>query len=206
MMDAKLKAILIEAITAVERQHQEGCEKRPSWVAKNALKLAKSASLSCEKRALDLRKTQVFVYQTVRRRLVNTRRWKKIETEFAREGIDRIVADLVRRRQRATEDPTQIQLPGFEHLPFRVRIRVGEARQSIILARMTVTQFLAYKLNYEQRNARNLGAVTEMARLAQMIEAIAKDHPDITVAEALDRANVAVGRPRLAVVASLPSR
>ena len=187
-MDAKLKEKLAEAIEkAYERR--AAIQKRYSSRTK----------IGTTNAPFPVQKLHHLIYAEARRLLVRERSWRKIEKALAQESIERMSGDFLRRQNRSAEDPAQLRLPGFENLPLRVRIKVGDGRQSVVLARMTVAQFLGYKDNYLQRNARNLGVVDELKRLAETVEKF-KAEPDITVAEAFDRANVAAGRPRLAVV------
>ena len=182
MMDAKLKAKLVEAIEkAYERRDK--LQIRYSFRTKTGAKTA----------PFPVQKLHALVYADAHRNLVRDRLWRELERALAREGMERMVADLIRRRQRGAEDPAQLRLPGFEFLPQHVRIR----RQRFAFGRITVAQFLGYKKWYESHWEKDRRVMDELQRLADSVARFAEESPDLTVAAALARAG---GAPRLAVV------
>jgi hypothetical protein len=187
MMDAKLKALLVEAIEKACEETERPRRIGGKQVAQGGVHFAQGATFVCRNRKFFLpkrQKAQAFVFAKVITNLVNARTWGKIERAVAEEAVERMIADFFRRHQRATEDPAQLQLPGFEFLPKRVCLR----HQSLAFARITITQFLDYKKWYESHWEKDQRVLEDLRRLAEKVQPFAQKEPDLTVAEALGRA------------------
>lgn len=184
IMDAKLKTKLDEAI-------EKAYERRDKLQIRYSLRTKK-----CAKNVpFSVQKLYHLLHVEARRNLVRTRLWRKIETALAQDSVERLIAEFIRRRQRSTEDEAQLRLPGFEHLPRRIRA----GRQSLVFAKATVAQFLAYKARYEQRAEKDQRVMDELRRLAESVGRFADENPGLTVAEALERAHGNGGAIRLVV-------
>jgi hypothetical protein len=179
-MDPKLKLRLAKEIR--EAYEQRGILPLKVAAAEGGA-LAENANSVRENRNSFLQKTQVLVYRRVRRKLANIRLWKQMEAELAKEAVERFVAELVHRRERASEGPAQLSLPGFENLPGRVR----SGREYLPFPKQTLTQFLSYKPSYEQRAKKDYSIIRDLERLAEKVERFAAEEPQLTVAEALRR-------------------
>ena len=96
-MEPNLKAILTAAIKAAYENRvslqvrlENRAQQRPSKGAQNA--------------PFVLRKTQNVVYESVRRKMLNARLWKKMQAKLARESIERMLARVIAQRERAAAD------------------------------------------------------------------------------------------------------
>jgi hypothetical protein len=183
-MDAKLKAKLTEAI-------EKAYERRDKLQMRYSLRTKKGA----QNVPFSVQKLYHLLHVEARRNMVRARLWRKIETALAQDSVERLIGEFIRKHQRSAEDEAQLRLPGFEYLP--ARIRAG--RQSLIFARATVAQFLAYKARYEQRAEKDQRVMDELRRLAESVGRFADGHPGLTIAEALERAQGTGGAIRLVV-------
>lgn len=141
---------------------------------------------TCEKRK--------SFYRTLRRKMTNVRQWRRLESALAAELIDNLLTRELKRHERGAPDPAQFTLPGFEHLPRRIRT----GRTSTSFEKLSVGQLLVFADRYETRERRNHLAAEELTRLAALIR---DQPPEITVPEALARVNGPVGRAETKVAA-----
>jgi hypothetical protein len=89
------------------------------------------------------------------------------------------------RRQQAKENSAQLRLPGFDHLPLKIRTAKGKM---ILLIEATFTQVRAYyrslAVDYDKRR-RNDPRIKEVKRLMEKMRRRARTRKDITVQEVM---------------------
>jgi hypothetical protein len=125
--------------------------------------------------------THVF-YKAFRRKLLNANLWEPMQAMLANDRLAELLSRAMKRQERAASDAAQFTLPGFEHLPRRIRV----SRSSLPLERVNVGQLLAFADRYEKRASRNVEANEELTRLATMLR---DQPPELSVPDALARVN-----------------
>lgn len=116
----------------------------------------------------------LFIARGFRKKMLDRRRWKPLETMLAEDRLTELVSRELKRQMRAATDAAQFVLPGFEHLPRR--IQVGRTSWPN-LEQANVEQFLRFETRYQKRAVRNKLVSDELARLADLIRDQPRDLP-----------------------------
>jgi hypothetical protein len=122
---------------------------------------------------------QENLYGKFRQAMLDAHIW--LQEGLAKERFFQLLVREVHRLDRSAADPAQLALPGFEHLPGRIRI-TGVV---IPLESASVGMLLLYERRYQKRVRRDALVAGELQRLAASI----RDQPEeLSVREALARA------------------
>lgn len=191
-METRLKLELMEAMDAALAAWRKETSKTGPHGTKTGPKLGsktvKTGPVCTQTERDTLGRIGVLVSRRLRKRSL----WGKVQSAI----VEDFIGHMAKTKMKLCPEPAeeQLNLPGFEHLPKTI----GTGKYRSRLTQVSISRFLVYEQRYQSTKERNEKVAENLHNLAELIRPLLKADPDMSVGEAVRRAQAA--SPELTVV------